>query len=60
MNTTQPESKLSRERSILIAVFIVIVGYIFVAAPDPEITCQQNMRAATNMSMEDIRDVCER
>lgn len=56
--TEQPQSKLNRERSFLLAIFIVIVGYIFLAAPDTGATCTANLRANTTMTAEEIARVC--
>lgn len=58
--TSQPAAKLSKERNVMLAILVVIVGYIFLAAPDPEVTCTQNMRAATNMTTAEIKEICDR
>jgi hypothetical protein len=56
--TTQSTEHLTRERTFLLAVFAVIVGYLFIAAPDPGVVCEQRLRAETNMTEQQIADRC--
>jgi hypothetical protein len=57
--TSQPADKLSKERNVMLAILIVIVGYIFLAAPDPEVACKQNLRNSTSMTAAEIHDICK-
>ena len=57
--TAQPAAKLSKERSFLLAIFIVIVTYIFLAAPDRSESCRQSFAANSDYTAQEIRDICD-